>query len=278
MTVLGTGSGGSLLEAVVLSLDEMQYLLEHLEFDEMPVVLDAIGRYDNVADHDAAMKQAGALLVERELLFDDVVTPELAERLRVLYRPQWVIEMRWVVDGQVNRFCLAQGEDRAVVALRGPASYVVDDAGLDLPSTVLQALGPSEALELYGLNAPTEELSPLFNDTGDAAATAERLSKVGHPATDAQVLASALVEIHSYAEIVGIAYGDGSREIQDNHIAVFNTRGGRFLITASVADDGVKWSSVATGSAARLRTAVADLIESLPVRADFPIAPADTLG
>ncbi|GEM35299.1 hypothetical protein NN3_63060 [Nocardia neocaledoniensis NBRC 108232] len=276
--MLGGGSGGSLLDAVVLSLDDMQFLLETLQFDEMPVVLDAMGRYDNVAEHDAAMKVAEAALTERELLFGDVVQPELAERLRVLYRPQWIIALRWVVQGHVNRFCLAQGDDRAVVALRGPESYVIDDAGLDLPGAVLHALGQSEALELYGMNAPTEELAPIFGDTGDVAATAERLAKIGKPATDAQTLASALVEIHSYAEIVGVAYGDGTRDIQDNHIAVFNTRAGRFIITASVADDGVKWSSIATGTNARLRTAVADLIESLPVREEFPIGNAETRG
>ncbi|TCK00880.1 ESX secretion-associated protein EspG [Nocardia alba] len=270
MTVLGTGSGGSLLGAVVLSLDDMQFLLEKLEFDEMPVVLDAMGRYDNVTAHDAAMNVAGAALAERDLLFGQAVAPELAERLRVLYRPQWIIALRWVVAGQVNRFCLAQGDDRAVVALRGPDSYVIDDAGLDLPGAVLQALGPVDALELYGMNAPTEQLAPIFGDTGDAAATTKRLTKVGNPTTDAQALASALVEIHSYAEIVGVAYGDGTRDIQDNHIAVFNTRAGRFIITASVADDGVKWSSIASGTSARLRTAVADLIESLPVRIEFP--------
>ncbi|MEV0437154.1 ESX secretion-associated protein EspG [Nocardia sp. NPDC050413] len=269
MTVLGGGGGGSLLEAVVLSLDEMQFLLEKLQFDEMPVVLDAMGRYDHVSAHDAAMEAAEKLLTERELLFGDVVVPELAERLRVLYRPQWIIALRWVVAGQVNRFCLAQGDDRAVVALRGPDSYVIDDAGLDLPGAVLQALGTAEALELYGMNAPTEQLAPIFGDTGDAAATAQRLSEVGKPATDAKTLASALVEIHSYAEIVGVAYGDGTRDVQDNHIAVFNTRAGRFIITASVADDGVKWSSIATGTNARLRTAVADLIESLPLREEF---------
>ncbi|MFC9965534.1 MULTISPECIES: ESX secretion-associated protein EspG [Nocardia] len=269
MTVLGGGGGGSLLEAVVLSLDEMQFLLEKLQFDEMPVVLDAMGRYDHVSAHDAAMEAAEKLLTERELLFGDVVVPELAERLRVLYRPQWIIALRWVVAGQVNRFCLAQGDDRAVVALRGPDSYVIDDAGLDLPGAVLQALGTTEALELYGMNAPTEQLAPIFGDTGDAAATAARLSEVGKPATDAKTLASALVEIHSYAEIVGVAYGDGTRDVQDNHIAVFNTRAGRFIITASVADDGVKWSSIATGTNARLRTAVADLIESLPIREEF---------
>nr|WP_255495580.1 ESX secretion-associated protein EspG [Nocardia sp. GTS18] len=247
----------------------MQFLLEQLQFDEMPVVLDAMGRYDHVSAHDAAMEAAEKLLTERELLFGDVVVPELAERLRVLYRPQWIIALRWVVAGQVNRFCLAQGDDRAVVALRGPDSYVIDDAGLDLPGAVLQALGTTEALELYGMNAPTEQLAPIFGDTGDAAATAARLSEVGKPATDAKTLASALVEIHSYAEIVGVAYGDGTREVQDNHIAVFNTRAGRFIITASVADDGVKWSSIATGTNARLRTAVADLIESLPLREEF---------
>ncbi|MGS2807868.1 ESX secretion-associated protein EspG [Nocardia sp. MW-W600-9] len=275
MTVLGGSSGGSLLDAVVLSLDDMQFLLEKLQFDEMPVVLDAMGRYDNVSTHDAAMKAAEAALAERELLFGDVVQTELAERLRVLYRPQWIIALRWVVQGHVNRFCLAQGDDRAVVALRGPESYVIDDAGLDLPGAVLHALGRSEALELYGMNAPTEELAPIFGDTGDVATTTERLSKIGKPATDAQTLASALVEIHSYAEIVGVAYGDGTRDIQDNHIAVFNTRAGRFIITASVADDGVKWSSIATGTNARLRTAVADLIESLPIRTEFPSAKAD---
>lgn len=265
MTVLGGSSGGSLLEAVVLSLDEMQFLLEKLQFDEMPVVLDAMGRYDNISTHDAAMKAAEAALTERELLFGDVVQTELAERLRVLYRPQWIIALRWVVQGHVNRFCLAQGDNRAVVALRGPESFVIDDAGLDLPGAVLQALGHSEALELYGMNAPTEELAPIFGDTGDVAATTQRLSKIGKPATDAQALSSALVEIHSYAEIVGVAYGDGTRDIQDNHIAVFNTRAGRFIITASMADDGVKWSSIATGTTARLRTAVADLIESLQI-------------
>ncbi|MEU3014181.1 ESX secretion-associated protein EspG [Nocardia asteroides] len=278
MTILGGGGGGSLLEAVVLSLDDMQFLLEKLQFDEMPVVLDAMGRYDNVTAHDAAMKVAEAALTERELLFGDVVQPELAERLRVLYRPQWIIALRWVVQGHVNRFCLAQGDDRAVVALRGPESFVIDDAGLDLPGAVLHALGQSEALELYGMNAPTEALAPIFGDTGDVATTVERLSKIGKPATDAQALASALVEIHSYAEIVGVAYGDGTREIQDNHIAVFNTRAGRFIITASVADDGVKWSSIATGTNARLRTAVADLIESLPIRTEFPAAKAENVG
>ncbi|WP_039794226.1 ESX secretion-associated protein EspG [Nocardia araoensis] len=272
MTVLGAGRGPSTLDAVVLSLDEMQFLVEKLQI-EVPVVLNARARYDNLTDHKAAMDAAAESLAQRELLIDDVLHRDLENRLRALNRPHWIIALRLVVDGWVSRFCLAKGVDLPVVALRGQDSYVIDEAGNDLPGTVLAALGYAEPLELYGLNAPTEELATIFGDTGDAAATAERLAKVGHPAQDVKTLAAALVEIHSYAEIVGVIYGDGTREIADNHIAVFNTRAGRFIATASRSDDGVKWTSLSSGTPARLRTAVQDLINFLPEREEFPRNP-----
>ncbi|MBF6075317.1 ESX secretion-associated protein EspG [Nocardia beijingensis] len=272
MTVLGAGRGPSTLDAVVLSLDEMQFLVEKLQI-EVPVVLNARARYDNLTDHKAAMDAAAESLAQRELLIDDVLHGDLENRLRALHRPHWIIALRLVVDGWVSRFCLAKGVDLQVVALRGQDSYVIDEAGNDLPGTVLAALGYAEPLELYGMNAPTEELATIFGDTGDAAATAERLAKVGHPAQDAHTLAAALVEIHSYAEIVGVIYGDGTRDTADNHIAVFNTRAGRFIATASRSDDGVKWTSLSSGTPARLRTAVQDLINFLPEREDFPRNP-----
>lgn len=274
MTVLGAGRGPSRLGAVTLTLDEMQYLLEKLEIGEVPVVLDAIGRYDTAQAHDHAMAAAAASLIERELLDHDEVDPELAERLRVLERPHWALAMRWYVNEHINRFCLAKGDDFEVVALRGPHSYVIDEAGHDLPGTVMAALGPFEALELHGMNAPTEDLVPVFDDTGDANATADRLARVCNPPRDAQTLAAALVQVYSHAEIVAVVYGDGTREVADNHIAVYNTRHGRFLATASRADDGVKWTSFSSGTAARLRTALSDLISELPLRQEFPATPA----
>ncbi|WP_431966296.1 ESX secretion-associated protein EspG [Nocardia sp. bgisy134] len=270
MTILGAGRGPSMLEGVVLSLDEMQFLLERLEIDELPVVLQAMGRYDNQADHDAAMDVAAQTLADRDFLIDGIVHGELEDRLRTLYRPHWVLALRWVVEGQISRMCLAKGDDMVVVALRGPESYVIDEVEEDLPGPIVAALGPAEPLELESMNAQTELLAPIFGETGDAAATANRLAKVCNPNRDVQVLASALVEIHSHAQISGVVYGDGTRDVSDNHIAIFNTRGGRFLITASVADDDTKWSSISSGTTARLRTALLDLINSLPERQDFP--------
>ncbi|MFI6870969.1 ESX secretion-associated protein EspG [Nocardia sp. NPDC050406] len=273
MTVLGAGRGPSRLGAVTLALDEMQFLLETLGIDELPVVLNALGRYDNAEQHDRAMAAAATALTERDLLAGDEVDPELAERLRVLNRPHWVLALRWYVDDQVHRCCLAKGDDFDVVALRGPHSYVVDEAGHDLPGTVMAALGPFEPLELHGMNAPTEDLTPIFDDTGDATATANRLARVCDPPRDAQTLASALVQVHSHAEIVAVRYDDGTREVADKHIAVYNTRHGRFLATASRADDGVKWTSFSSGTPARLRTALQDLIAELPLRQEFPAKP-----
>ncbi|WP_019931940.1 ESX secretion-associated protein EspG [Nocardia sp. BMG111209] len=269
MTVLGAGRSPAALDAVVLSLDEMQYLLEALRIDEVPVVLDAIGRYDHVAAHDAAMAAAAAALTERGLLIDDAVHRDLADRLRALYLPHWVLAVRWYVGDRVNRCCIAHGDEFEVTVLRGPDSYVVDEASHDLPGTVLAVLGAAEPLELSGMNAFTADLKTILRDTADVDATTERLTRAGKPDRDARVLASALVEIHSHASVVGVVYGEGTREISDGTVAVYNTRNGRFLGTTTRADDGVQWTSLATGTPARLRTAVKDLLDRLPLRTDF---------
>ena len=259
-----------MLAAVVLSLDEMQFLLEKLELDELPVVLDAIGSYDDEMDHNAAMERAAQSLTDRNLLDGEYVHPELADRLRALDRPHWVVALRLFVEGQASRMCLAKGDDLVTVALRGPDSYVIDEAGEDLPGPLITALGAAEPLELFGLNAPTEQLVPIFDDTADPAATARRLAEVGNPARDAPTIATAMAHCLTHAEIVGVVYGDGNRDVADNHIAVFTTQSGRFIATASLADDGTKWTSFSSGTNARLRIALQELIDSLPERTEFP--------
>ncbi|MCX4096603.1 ESX secretion-associated protein EspG [Nocardia sp. alder85J] len=276
MTVLGVGRGPAALGPVELSLDEMQYLLELLRIDEVPVVLDAIGRYDHITAHDAAMAAAAASLTERGLLDEEMVHRDLVDRLRALYLPHWVLAVRWYVGDRVNRCCVARGDELVAVVLRGPDSYVVDEATHDLPGTVLAALGPAEPLEISGTNALTTDLKTILRDTADVDATTERLTRACTPARDARTLATALVEIHSHASVVGVVYGEGTREISDGTVAVYNTRNGRFLGTTTHAHDGVPWTSLAAGTPARLRTAVKDLIDRLPLRTGF--GPAGRTG
>lgn len=270
MTVLDSGHDAARLRAVTLSMDEMQCLRELSTIDELPVVLNAVGRYDDRAAHDTAMTAAAASLTARGLLDGDGVHPELAGRLRVLHRPHWVLALRWYVGGRVDRLCLARGPEFTVVALRGPVSYVLDEAGPDPAGTVLAALAPAEPLALTGMNAPTAALASIFDDAADVAATTRRLARVGEPDRDAEILGSALAQVNSYAEIVGVRYGEGIREIADGHLAVYDTRHGRILARTGPARDGTRWTALTAGTGPRVRGALTELMNSLPMRQDFP--------
>ncbi len=258
-----------MIDSTVVTLDEMQFLREKLQISQFPVVLDGGARYDSDITRKTMMDAAAESLAARGLLDGEFVHQDLEDRVRALDRPHWALAVRWYHGGQISRLCIAKGDAMDVVVLLGPDTYTINQASHDLPGTVVAALGPAEPLQLEGMNVLTEELSPILNDAGDSNATLRRLSAVGHPPRDAQTLASALVEITSHASIVGVVYGDGTREIMDSTINVFNTRNGRFITTTTRSDDGVNWTSLATGTGARLRTAVRDLIQKLPMREEF---------
>jgi hypothetical protein len=253
----------------VLTLDEMQFLLHKLEISQVPFVLNTLARYDSDVARKEAFDAAAESLAARGLMDGEFVHQDLEDRLRALDRPHWAIAMRWYVGELVNRLCIAKGDRMEAVVLRGPDTYIVSEASHDLPGTIVAALGPADPLELEGMNVLTEELQPILADAGDSKATAQRLGRVGRPPRDAQTLAAALVEVPSHASIVGVVYGDGSRDIADGTVGVFNTRNGRFITTTTRSEDDVEWTSLASGTPGRLRTAIKDLIEKLPLRAEF---------
>jgi hypothetical protein len=269
MIDLGTTRAPSTLNRVTLTLDEMDLLLDRLQIDELPVVLNAVPRFDNKPARDASFAHAEAALAERGLIEHGEVHPELAERLAILGHPHWVVALRLFAGESISRLCIAKGAESTVLALRGPESFVIDDAGQDLAGVVLAALGPAEALAFESFSAPTAELSELFNDTRDPAETSRRLAAIALPARDSNVVASAMVHCYGHTEIVGIAYGEGTRDQAEGHLAVFDTRNGRFVATATRSSDGTKWSSLSSGSNARLRQAVETLIAALPMRTEF---------
>lgn len=274
MIDLGTGRRPSSLEAVSLSLDEMQFLVQLLELDQLPTVLMALGRYDSRDEHEKAMAAARSSLEERGLLRDTNAHQNLEERLRALARPHWVLAARLYVGDTISRLCLAKGEEMHVLVLRGPDSYVVYEvSGEEAVGPAAAALGVIDPLEFAGFSAPTEQLGPIFNTVGDPAATARRLTELGAPADGAEAVAKAMVHCHARIEIVGVVYGDAKREVAPGNIAVFDTHNGRIVITSSIAPDGIKWSSLTSGTPARLRRAMQELIDSLPDRESFPIRP-----
>ncbi|MFF2112624.1 ESX secretion-associated protein EspG [Rhodococcus koreensis] len=262
MIDLGTQPGVPTLPAVTLSLDEMDYLVDTLALDVLPVVLDATPRYDTYDARDAAFRGAGALAA-RDLLPGGGVHPELADRLRVLARPLWEIALRWYVDGRISRLCVSRGEALSVLALRAGDTYVVQDAGADIFAPVIGALGAVEPLNAGVVNAPTVQLGAAFDQGGDGKSLAAALAVLGVPAVDATVLGNAMAGCTTYAEIVGIVYGDGQYDPVGGPVTVFDTEAGRIVGTSSVSAHGVAWSSLSPGTPQRLRQALESLADRL---------------
>ncbi|AOW95162.1 secretion protein [Rhodococcus sp. WMMA185] len=251
------------MAAVHLSLDEMDYLVDALSLDVLPVVLDVAPRYDLLDARDAALRAAADTLAARDLLPGGQVHPELADRLRVLARPYWEIALRWHVDGNISRLCVSQGESVSVLAMRADDTFVIQDAGADIIAPVIGALGTATPMNFGVLNAPTAQLSEAFDQSEDGKALAAALTGLGAGAADAAALGSAIATCTTYAEIVGIVYGNGQYDPVGGPVTVFDTRAGRIVGTSSVSAHGVAWSSLSPGTPQRLRQGLESLADRL---------------
>ncbi|MDT2004617.1 ESX secretion-associated protein EspG [Rhodococcus opacus] len=263
MIDLGTQPGVPTLPAVPLSLDEMDYLVDTLALDVLPVVLDAAPRYDTYDTRDAAFRGAVDTLTARDLLPGGGVHPELAERLRVLARPVWEIALRWYVEGSISRLCISQGDTLSVLTLRAGETYVVQDAGADIFAPVIGALGAVDPLNFGVVNAPTVQLGEALDQVGGGKTLAAALTALGVTAVDATALGNAMADCTTYAEIVGIVYGDGQYDPVGGPVTVFDTADGRVVGTSSVSAHGVAWSSLSPGTPQRLRQALESLADRL---------------
>lgn len=256
------GSAVPTLAAVTLSLDEVEYLVDKLKLDVLPVVLDTNGRYDSLDARDAAFRAAADTLAARDLLPGGGVHPDLADYLRVLARPRWEIALRWFVKGSISRMCVAKGHDFSVLAVRGAESIIVQDGGTDVLAPIVSALGSVNPMKLGAVNAPTAALGTALDEGMNGQSTAANLSKLGVPSADSGPLGNAMASCDTWAEIVGIAYGDGRSDPVGGPVTVFDTDQGRIVGTTSVSGDDTSWTSLSSGTNQRLRQA----LESLAAR------------
>lgn len=260
-TTLGTGT--TTFEPVTLSLDEMEFLVDKLSLDVLPVVLDANPRHDTLDARDAAFRAADEALTERGLFQYGTVETNLADVLRVLARPSWEIAVRWYVSGTVSRMCVSYSPDLSVTTMRVDDNFVVRDAGADLFAQMTRALGTAQPMKFQNVNAPTAELSAAFDDAMDGANLADKLTRLGVPSADAGPLGRAVYGCDTHAEIVGIVYGDGQYDPVGGPVTVFDTELGRVVGTSSVSAHGVAWSSLSPGTPQRLRQALESLADRL---------------
>ncbi|MFC4606141.1 ESX secretion-associated protein EspG [Rhodococcus kronopolitis] len=248
------------LPPTTLALDELDLLLQLLDIDELPVVLDAAPRHDAVAAREAAGAAAARTLTGRGLLDGNRPHPDLADRLWTLARPDREVSLRRHTGDGVERLCVARGPRGAMAADRGRDHVVLRHVPSSALGVLCDALGSAQPLAFGPVNTVTAGLVEALADCGDPTATARSLAGLGLAGPEAVVLAAALATCLARTEIVAVRHSDGRAAPLGAPVAVFDTEHGRILGTSSTAADGVGWSTLGPGGDARVRQAVAELL------------------
>lgn len=246
--------------SATLTLDELGLLVHLLRIDELPVVLDASSRFDTAAARDAAFVGAARTLADRGLLDHGDPHPDLADRLRILARPDREVALRRYTGDGVDRLCVAQGPLGGAMARREENSVVLQPCSVPIRDLLCGTAGFARPLMFGPVNAVTAGLVETLSDCADPAATARKLATLGVAAREAGVLAAALATCFARTEIVAMRRADGRSAPLGAPVAVIDTDHGRILGTSSTATDGTAWSTLGPGGDARVRQAVGALV------------------
>lgn len=242
----------------VLTAVEFDVLWEQLRLGPTPVVLRLASPGRTHTERRAIHAAGWQALRERGLAGPSGPDPELARLLHLLAKPAQQLELRaqW---GRTVRAVAAGKPGSGVLALRQDATVTIEQCG-SLPSAVLGALpqagpGPGRAATL-----PSSVLATALGAHGTELRTA--LVSHGVPSVDARLVARMLSATQRRAQIVALAtdkWGVARRE--GGIVGVLDGPQGRYVMTRSVGDDGVEWTTVAPTDARRLRHRVAELLD-----------------
>lgn len=263
---LGTQPLGHTLSSAELDADRLDYLFDALAIVELPVVLDAFPRFDSVEARAAALRRGREGLIADGLLPDGRVHRDVEAWMRVLEQPEWYVSARGVSrpfdpDTPIARICSATSHIGSVTATRSGSSLILRATNV-LPEYILDTLGGGQAYEFRGISAPTDLLAEALDAApADAVGTAARLSHIGVDPETARELASALSTCSRHSEITSVTVRSGNRFAGEHPVAFFDTHKGRILATSSTASDGQRWTSLSPGSDARVKSALAEVVE-----------------
>lgn len=247
---------------VDMTSTEIEYARRQLGLDVLPVVLGGTAHWDSTTDYEAAMRSAATSLADRDLVADGEIYHGLGIQLRALTRPSWELALRSHNNGVLTRVCIAADESLCTeVTFDTEHSTYTLRGGVDPADSVQRALGPSAAMDIAVVNAPTEALSIAFNAGPDVDTITAALITAGVPSIEAAQLGSAIAGCTSFTEIVGIPHALGSANVLAGIVTVYNTAYGRLVASSSTSADGTAWSSISSGSPTRLRQSINALVE-----------------
>jgi len=237
-----------------LSSVEFDVLWEWLGLGPTPVVLQVTSPGRTHAERQAVQDTAWRGLRERGLAGPGGPEAELVRLLHVLARPTEQVELRawWV---QEVRVLAAAQAGVGALAHRSEGTVTVCACG-SLPSAVTVAFPPAPRGPGRACTVPIELLTDVA--LGDVRAA---LPRRGVPAAEAGLLARMLSGTDRRAQVVALGADRwGVLRRAGGVLGVLDGPRGRYVLSRSCGDDGVRWVTVAPADTRQLRHGIAELL------------------
>lgn len=254
MTLFGTGfEEPGTREPVTLTALEFDVVWEHLELDEMPIVLRVPSPGATYAERSELVRSAWQSLAAKGYGRQVDLDPRLYGMLRLLERPRAEVDGRlWY--GTETRLLVATNGDAAVLAtLAGETLTLREAAPTGLVREALGALPAKRAGEGRSVTLP----SARFERAAEAGTTQDgfeaALRSQGVREDDARQLRDMIGDLEGHGQF-GAAARDqwGARRRADHVVGFFDTAAGRYVQIRRGSPGSEPWSTLSPADPRRM--------------------------
>lgn len=269
----GAASGVDDVVAVEVTIDGMLVIADALNLVDFPVALAIRPNIPQLDLRDIVWDQVRRDLTDQGI-FDIYggVHPDVAAMVDTLSRADRTLEARWWrrdVGGKMIRFVVCRKGERHVIAARDGEMIVLQRIApqVGLAGMVNAVLGSATPANVEPLTGSTDRLA--------AARDPEQLTQFGIPLSSARLYADLIANPTSWVEISAIERHPGGTTTQaDVAAGVLDSRLGR-IVSLPRRVSGELYGSFLPGTDENLERALHNLVEFLPSRGWFDVAPAD---
>lgn len=239
---------------------ELELAWSALGHQDLPLVLELRSHGETVGEHARLLELARESLAHRGLWSDGGPSSGLARCLAPLVTPDIEVDVRG--RGPSGRWrALVAGRDGVTVLAvqRNGALALTPVSGGSMPAAALSTL-PDAVPGTGQLNAISSELHQSVARAGnDARRLFEALRALDTPEADARALAAAIPTAHGSAQIGAAVRIDGHRRRAPRVVALLDTDLGRYVVTESLSQDRIRWTTYAPATPVRVHQLVAEM-------------------
>lgn len=265
MTLFGTDLGASPVgESLTISALEFDVLWEHLQLEDMPVVLRVPSPGGSYAERTRLVRAAWDSLGTKGYGRPVDLDPRLARMLRVLERPDREVDARIWVDRPVRVLAAVRNEFAVLAVYADNKLHLRPAAVTGLPREVLTVLPAAEAGPGESVTLPSSQFEAAAAQTRTSKAFEAALKQNGVRDVDARNLVKMITDVQGQGQF-GAAARDkwGSRLRAGYVISFYDTAEGRYVQIRKESRGGDAWSTISPVDSRRLHQHVKSMFDDV---------------